>query len=84
MRARKRSAVSGLEVLGEVSLDAVFLSPAEGRVREHDVHAVAGSVADVGPGQGVVVADEAGVLDAVEQHVRDTEHVRELFLLDGS
>ena len=44
----------------------------------------AGGVADVGPGQGVVVADEAGVLDAVQQHVGDAEHVRQLLLLDGA
>ena len=41
-------------------------------------------VADVGPGQRVVVADEAGVLNAVQQHVGDAEHVRELLLLDGA
>ena len=57
---------------------------AEGRIGEDDVHAVGLAVADVGPGQGVVVADEAGVLDAVQQHVGDAEHVRELLLLHGA
>ena len=33
--------LAGLEVLGEVALDAVFLAPAEGRVGQDDVHAVA-------------------------------------------
>ena len=68
----------------EVGLDAVLLFAAEGRVGEDDVHPVALAVADVGPGQGVVVAHEAGVLDAVQQHVGDAEHVRELLLLHGA
>ena len=54
---------------------------AEGRIGEHDVDAVGLRVADVGPGQRVVVADEARVLDAVQQHVGDAEHVRQLLLL---
>ena len=32
--------LAGLEVLGEVALDAVFLAAAEGRIGENDVHAV--------------------------------------------
>ncbi|MGA7415481.1 MAG: hypothetical protein WBW33_33730, partial [Bryobacteraceae bacterium] len=52
-------------------------------IGEDDVDAVGRAVADVGPGEGVVVADEAGVLDAVEQHVGDAEHVRQLLLLNG-
>ena len=32
--------LAGLEVLGEVGLDAVLLAPAEGRIGEDDVHAV--------------------------------------------
>ena len=39
------------------------------------------AVADIGPRQGVVVAHEAGVFDAVQQHVGDAEHVRQLLLL---
>ena len=74
--------LAGLEVLGEVAFDAVFLAPAEGRIGEHDVHAVGLRVADIGPRQRVVVAHEAGVLDAVQQHVGDAEHVRKLLLLD--
>ena len=57
------------EVLREVGLDAVLLLAAEGRIGEHDVHPVLPLPADVGPRQGVVVAHEAGVLDAVQQHV---------------
>ena len=58
--------------------------PAEGRIGEDDVHPVGLAVADVGPGQGVVVADEAGIVDAVQQHVGDAEHVRELLFLAGA
>ena len=32
--------LAGLEVLGEVALDAVFLAPAEGRIGENDVHTI--------------------------------------------
>ena len=57
--------------------------PPKGGVGEHDVHAVAGAVADVGAGQGVVVTHKAGVLNAMEQHISDAEHVRELLLFHG-
>ena len=70
------------EMLREVALDAIFLAPAEGRIGEHDVHAVALRIADIWPRQRVVVAHKARVLDAVQQHVRDAEHVRKLFLLN--
>ena len=39
---------------------------AEGGIGEDDVHAVGLAVADVGAGQGVVVADEGGIVDAVQ------------------
>jgi len=39
-------------------------------------------VADVGPRQRVVAADEAGVFNAMQQHVGDAEHVRQLLLFD--
>jgi hypothetical protein len=48
--------LAGAEVRGEVRLDAVFLAAAEGWIGEDDVDAVAGGVADVGPGERVVVA----------------------------
>ena len=41
------------------------------------------SVADVWAGEGVVVAHEARVLDAVQEHVRRAEHVRQRLLLHG-
>src|SRR2546427_8733 len=50
--------LAGLEVLGKVGLDPVFLAPAERRVGEDDVHAVSLSPADVRSGQSVVVADK--------------------------
>ena len=56
----------GAEVLGKVALDAVLFAATEGWIGEDDVDAVGRAVADVGPGEGVVVADEAGVLNAVE------------------
>ncbi len=73
----------GAEVRGEVASRCRPPPAAEGRIGEDDVHAVAVAVADIGPGQGVVVADEAGVLDAVQQHVGDAEHVRQLLLFHG-
>ena len=74
----------GSEMLGEVALDAVFFLAAKGRVGQHDVHPVFPLPADVGPRQGVVVTHEAGVLDAVQQHVGDAQHVRQLLLLHGA
>jgi hypothetical protein len=71
-------------VLGEVGLDAVFLAPAEGRVGEHDVHAVGLTVADVGASERVVLTHERGVVDAVQQHVGDAEHMRKLLFLHGA
>ena len=65
-RQKEIGGFAGLEVLGEVALDAVFLTPAKGRIGENDLHAVRLRVADVGPGQRIVVADKAGVLDAVQ------------------
>ena len=85
MRARNRvRRLPRAEVLREVGLDAVLLLAAEGRIGEHDVHPVLLSPVGVGPRQGVVVAHEAGVLDAVQQHVGDAEHVGELLFLDGA
>ena len=85
MRARNRSAVSRVrKCAGKFELDAVLLAPAERRIGQHDVHAVALRIADVRARQRVVVAHEARVLDAVQQHVGDAQHVRKLLLLDGA
>jgi len=73
-----------LEVLGEVALYAVFLAPAEGRIGEDDIHAVRLAVADVGAGERIVVAHERRVVDAVQQHVGDAQHVRKLFLFHSA
>ncbi len=72
-----------LKVLGKVAFDPVFFLAAEGRIGEDDVHAIGLAIADVGPSQRVVVADEGGVVDAMQQHVRHAEHVRKLLLLAG-
>src|ERR1700731_2893262 len=69
---------AGLEMLGKVALDAIFLAPAEGRIGEDYIHAIRLRIADVRPRQRVVVADEAGILDTVQKHVSYTEHVRKL------
>ena len=74
--------LAGLEVLREIALDAVFLSPPKGGLVSTISTRSACRVADVGPRQRVVVADEARILDAVQQHVGDAEHVRKLLLLD--
>src|SRR5258706_12698589 len=71
-------------MLWEIALDAVFLAPAEWRVRENDVYPVRLRVADIRPREGVVMAHEAGIFNAVQQHICDTKHVRELLFLDGS
>ena len=69
------------EMLREVGLDAVLFLAAERRIGQHDVDPVLLFPRDVGPGQGVVVAQERGFLDAVEQHVGHRQHVRELLFL---
>ena len=60
-----------------------FEVDAEGRVGEDDVDAVGRAVVAQRARQGVVVADLAGDLDAVQQHVGDAQQVRELLLLDA-
>ena len=68
--------------LGEIALDAVSFTSAEGGIGEHAIDAVGFAVAGVGAGEGVVVVDEAGVFDAVEEHVGSAEHVGQLLFLD--
>ena len=84
MRARKRSAVSRVwKCLGKLlSMPSSSFPPKGGLVRTMSTRSD-GPVADVGPRQRVVVAHEARILNAVQQHVGDAEHVRELLLLDG-
>src|SRR6266536_5532747 len=64
---------AGLEMLGEVALNAVLFPTAEGRIGKDDVNAVAGCVADIGPGQCIVVAHETRILNPMQQHVGDAE-----------
>ena len=76
--------LAGLEVLGEVAFDPVFLASAEGRIGENDIDTVSCCIADIRPRQRVVVTDETRVLDAMQEHIGNTEHVRELLFLDGA
>ena len=70
-------------MLWKVALDSVFFFASKRRVRENDINAVRRSVTDVGASQCVVMANEARILDAVEEHVRHAEHMRKLLLLYG-
>ena len=74
----------GAEVRGKVGINAVFFLAAKRRIGEDDVHPVGLAIADIRPCQSVVVAHEAGVFNAVQQHIGDAEHVRKLFLLHGA
>ena len=71
----------GPKMLRKVALNAVLLLAAKGRVGQHDVHPVLPLPTDIGPGQGVVVAHEARVLNVVQQHIGHAQHMRQLFLL---
>src|SRR4051812_25401648 len=70
-------------MLGEVALNTIFLPSAERGVRKNNVHSVRGPIADVRPRQCVIVPHETRILDAVKEHVCDTQHVRQLLLLYG-
>ena len=56
-------------------------APTEGGISKDNVHPVRLGVTDIRAGQGVIVADEGGIIDTMEEHVGDAEHVGELFLL---
>ena len=53
-------------------------------IGEDDVDALVPAPTGVGAGEGVVVADEPGVLDVVEEHVGNAEQVRHPLLFDGA
>jgi hypothetical protein len=74
----------GAHVGGVALFDAGLFHAAKGRVGEHHVHAVGLGVVAQGAHQGVVVADVAGHLDAVQQQVGDAQHVRHLLFLDAA
>ena len=69
------------EVVGEVAHDVFLLAAAVWRIHEDFVEFVALRVVEDVVEQAVAVVD-VGVVDAVQQEVRDGEHVRELLLLD--
>lgn len=70
------------EVVGEVAHDVFLLAAAVRRIHEDLVELVALCVVEHIVKQAVAVVD-VGVVDAVQQEVRDGEHVRELLLLDA-
>ena len=75
--------LAGAELGGEVGLDAVLLHAAEGRVGDDDVDALLRAPVAQGAGQGVVVADVGGHVDAVQEQVGHAQHVRQVLLLDA-
>ena len=73
---------AGAELGREVVLNAVFLLAAEGWIGDDHVHLIGRPIIAIGPGQGVVTPHEAGILDAMQQHVGDAQHVGNGLLLD--
>src|SRR5690348_7868977 len=71
-------------MLRKVALDPVFFSSSEGRIRQNNIDAVGGGVADVGAGKRIVMANETRILDAMQEHVGYAEHVRKLLLFAGA
>lgn len=70
------------EVVGEVAHDVFLLAAAVWRIHEDLVELVFLRVVEDVVEQAVAVVD-VGVVDAVQQQVRDGEHVGELLLLDA-
>ena len=58
--------------------------PPKGGIGQHDIHALVPAPGDVGARQRIVMTEEGRVLDAVQQHVRDGEHVGKRLLLHGA
>ena len=75
--------LAGAELGGEVGLDAVLLHAAEGRVGDDDVHALLRAPVAQRAGEGVVVADVGGHVDAVQQQIGHAQDVRQVLLLDA-
>lgn len=67
---------AGAELGGVVGLDAVLLHAAEGRVGDDDVHSLLWAPVAQGPGEGVVVADVGGDVDAVQEEIGHAQDVR--------
>ncbi|MCY1356411.1 hypothetical protein D9M69_428620 [compost metagenome] len=72
----KVGGLAGTKRGGEVGLDAVFFHPTERRVGDDAVDPLTRPPADQRATQGIVVADLAGHLDAVEDHVGGGQQVR--------
>jgi len=75
--------LAGAEIGGKVGLDAVFLHAAEGWVGGDEVHALLRAPIAERAGEGVVVADVGGNIDAVEEEIGEAEDVREVLLLNA-
>ena len=75
--------LAGAELGGVVGLDAVLLHAAEGRVGDDDVHALLRAPVAQGAGEGVVVADGGGDVDAVQEEIGHAQDVREVLFLDA-
>src|SRR3546814_15950066 len=71
-------------MVGEVALDPVLFLAAKVRIGEDDSDAILLLPADVGAGKCVVVPHEAGIFDAVQQHVGDAEHMRQRLFFYGA
>ena len=77
------SGFAGAELGRKIILNAVFLHTPKGRIGKDQIHLIGRAVAGVGPGQAVVVQHEAGILDPMQEHVGNAEHVGQLLLLGG-
>ena len=75
--------LAGAELGGVVGLDAVLLHAAEGRVGDDDVHALLRAPVAQGAGEGVVVADVGGDVDAVQEEIGHAQDVRQVLLFDA-
>ncbi len=75
--------LAGAELGGVVGLDAVLLHATERRVGDDAVHALLRAPVAQGTGEGVVVADVGGDVDAVQEEIGHAQDVREVLLLDA-
>ena len=70
----------GANVCRKALFNARLFHAAKGRVGQDHVHPVGGGVVAQGAGQGVIVPDGAGHLNAMQHEVGHAQHVRQLLL----
>ena len=75
--------LAGPELGGEVRLNPVLLHSAEGRVGDDDVHALLRAPVAQGAGEGVVVPDVGGNVDAVQEEIGHAQDVGQVLLLNA-